>query len=62
MKKKNLKNLTLRKKSISSLDNLVVKGGNPYDSRLICPGPDTEGSDCNTVGKTCNTHFTNCLC
>lgn len=62
MKKKNLKNLQLRKKSISNLENRTLKGGNTYDSRLICPGPDTEGSDCQTAGNTCNSKFTDCFC
>lgn len=34
MKKKSLKNLQLRKSSISILENLSVKGGNTYDSRM----------------------------
>jgi hypothetical protein len=37
MKKRNLKNLQLQKKSISKLDNLTIKGqGGTNDSDFIC--------------------------
>jgi hypothetical protein len=37
MKRKNLRNLQLRKKSISKLDHLATKGkGNTADSDFIC--------------------------
>jgi hypothetical protein len=62
MKKKILKNLQLRKSSISILENLSVKGGNTYDSRIICPEPDTEGADCNTNATGCQTFASYCDC
>lgn len=62
MKKQNLKSLQLKKKSISSLENLSAKGGNPYESKLICPKDDSQGAGCNTNATGCQSFFTYCEC
>lgn len=62
MKKKSLKNLQLRKKSISNLVNTSVKGGNTYDSRLICPQQDTNGVGCHTNATGCQSFASWCDC
>jgi hypothetical protein len=54
MKKQKLKNLALRKKSISQLDNLSAKGGN---NSVLCTGLfgscwcDVTVTDCNCPRK-----------
>ncbi len=65
MKKQNLKNLQLRKKSISNLKSLApIVGGSGtcnYESKLICEEPGT-GTACPTVLTGCQTFFSYCAC
>jgi hypothetical protein len=63
MKKKSLKNLQLRKKSISNFENFGAIGGSGtcnYESVLICPEPDTNGFACNTNATGCQSFVTAC--
>ena len=63
MKKKNLKNLQLRKKSISTLKSFGSVGGSGtcrYESVIICPEPDTNGTACDTNATGCQSFVTWC--
>lgn len=63
MKKQNLKNLALRKKSISKLDNLALKGQRgTADSDFICRTLDTLGPGCATGQFECPTPISYCGC
>ena len=66
MKRKKITSLTLNKKKIASFTMLnEIKGKsaeqcNTYDSRLICPEPDTEGTCAPTADTLCQSFFPLC--
>jgi hypothetical protein len=64
MKKRSLKSLQLRKNSISNLEYFGVIGGSgtcAYESIIICPEPDTNGTTgCNTNETLCQSFGPGC--